>query len=149
MNCAAAREMMLDADPSELDGTIESELIQHVRTCALCSAAAQRIITAERELRHALRNAAPRLAADEAIRRATRRRLAPYRRAWPAIALAAAATLAALLVGRPETTGPSLPPTPPPPPPPAGSGLAVEAPPGRSVAVFRTDNPDIVVIWFY
>jgi len=33
--------------------------------------------------------------------------------------------------------------------PPIRSGLAVEGPPGRNVAVFQTDNPDIVVIWFF
>jgi anti-sigma factor RsiW len=145
MNCAAARDMMLEADLAELEGTIESELSRHVRDCAQCAAAARHILAAERELRHALSNAAPRLAADHAIQRATRRP-PPYRRAWPAIALAAAATLAALLLGRPEPIGPGLPSTP---PPRVGSGLAVEAPPGRSVAVFHTDNPNIVVIWFY
>jgi hypothetical protein len=139
MNCAAAREMMLEADLTE------PELIAHVRACAQCSAAVQRIRTAERELRHALRSAAPRLAADHAIGRATHR-LPLRRRAWPAVALAAAATLTALLFGRPEPVVPRLPPTP---PSTGSSGLAVEAPPGRSVAVFRTDNPDIVVIWFY
>jgi hypothetical protein len=145
MNCAAARAMMVEADLAELDGTIESELIEHVRACAQCSAALQRILTAERELRHALKRAAPRLAADPAIGRA-KRRLPLYHRAWPAVALAAAATLAALLFGRPDPVVPRLPPTP---PSTVSSGLAVEAPPGRSVAVFRTDNPDIVVIWFY
>ena len=145
MNCAAAREMMLEADLSELDGTIESELIQHVRACAHCSVAVQRILAAERELRHALSNAAPRLAADQAIQRAARR-VPPYRRAWPAIALAAAATLAALLLSRPESIGPMAQPTP---RPMGASGLAVETPPGRSVAVFHTDNPNILVIWFY
>jgi anti-sigma factor RsiW len=145
MNCAAAREMMLEVDLTELDGTIESELIEHVRACAQCSAAVQRILTAQRALRHALRNAAPRLAPDALIGRA-KRHVPLYRRAWPAAALAAAATLGALLLSRPESSVPMLPPTP---PPTAGSGLAVQAPPGRSVAVFRTDNPDIVVIWFY
>jgi hypothetical protein len=28
-------------------------------------------------------------------------------------------------------------------------GVSVRAPAGRNVAVFQTDNPDIVVIWFY
>jgi hypothetical protein len=139
MNCAAAREMMLEADLTE------PELIEHVRACAQCSAVVERIRTAERALRHALRSATPRRAADEAIGRA-KRHVPRYRRAWPAVALAAAATLAALLFGRPEPVVPRLPLTP---PATVSSGLAVEAPPGRSVAVFRTDNPDIVVIWFY
>jgi hypothetical protein len=145
MNCAAARDMMLEADLAELDGIIDSELSRHVRACADCAAAARQILTAERELDRALSSAAPRLAADAAIRRATRP-LPAYRRAWPAVALVAAAMLAALLFGPPKPVGPGLPPGP---PPTVGSGHAVEAPPGRSGAVFSTDNPDIVVIWFY
>ncbi|HEV8304798.1 MAG TPA: hypothetical protein VGQ25_07565 [Gemmatimonadales bacterium] len=149
MNCATARHMILEADLAEFDGTIDSELMEHVRACADCAAAVQRILTAERELREALRGAAPRRAADEAIRRAR----APRRHwAWRAAPVAVAAVLAALLLGRRPLVDHALPPPPPPPPPlpqPLEPHLAVEAPPGRSVAVFGTDNPDIVIIWFY
>jgi hypothetical protein len=31
----------------------------------------------------------------------------------------------------------------------AGGTVQVEGPPGRSVAVFETPKPDIVVIWFF
>ena len=63
---------------------------------------------------------------------------------WRAAPLAAAAGLAVVLVARRERVQQSLPPA-----SPIRSGLAVEGPPGRSVAVFQTDNPDIVVIWFF
>jgi hypothetical protein len=145
MNCVAAREMMLVADLAELEGTTESDLGRHVRGCADCAAAAQRILAAEQELGRAMRNVAPRRAADEAIRRA--RDGAPRTRwVWRAAPLAAAAALAAVLLWHRPLVDHVLPSTM---PPALDARLAVEAPPGRSVAVFRTDNPDIVVIWFF
>jgi hypothetical protein len=64
------------------------------------------------------------------------------------VPLAAAAGIVALVVTRP--------PEPPPEdhrPPDIAThevgGVSVRAPAGRNVAVFQTDNPDIVVIWFY
>ena len=145
MNCAAAREMMLVADRAELEGAAESELSRHVQSCADCSAVARRILTAERELARVVRSSAPRRAADEAIRQAPRR--APRRCwAWRAAPLAIAALLAAVLLGRRPLIEHALPLTL---PPALGSHLAVEPPPGWSVAVFGADNPDIIVIWFY
>ena len=145
MRCAEARERMLEAERTDLSGATESELNLHLRECARCRRAANRILEAERELWGALAAATPGHGADEAVglvrRRARRRRWM-----WRAAPLAAAAVLAIVWLGRPaRLEQPALSPT----PPAVGSGIAVEAPPGKSVAVFRTDNPEIVVIWFF
>ncbi len=145
MRCAEAREQMLEADRTDLGGATESELSLHLRRCARCRGAADRILEAERELWRALAAATPRRGADEAVRLA-RRRARRRRWMWRAAPLAAAAVLAVALIARREEVEQTLPPAS---APPIQSGLAVEGPPGRSVAVFQTDNPDIVVIWFF
>jgi len=145
VTCAEARERMLEAERTELSGATESELSLHLRGCARCRRAATQILEAERELWGALAAATPGRGADEAVglvrRRAQRRRWA-----WRVAPLAAAAVLAVALIARREQVQQTPPPAS---APPIRSGLAVEGPPGRSVAVFQTDNPDIVVIWFF
>jgi len=145
MTCAEARDQMLEADRPDLGAATASELSLHLRDCARCRAAAERILDAERELERALAAATPGRTPREATRAAAR---GASRRRWTsrAASLAAAAILAIVLLGRRADVRR-------PPPAPtrfaSGSDIAVEAPPGRSVAVFRTDNPDIVVIWFF
>jgi anti-sigma factor RsiW len=143
MNCAAARDLMLEADRAELEGRSQSELAAHLRDCAACRAATARILDAEQALRHALAGATARRSVDEVVRAAGRTR---RRWVWRVAPLAAAAAVVAVLVGRREQFEQVL-------PPPtrlaAYTDIAVEAPPGRSVAVFKTENPDIVVIWFF
>ena len=148
MTCAEAREWMLEAERTDLNGATESELSLHLRTCGRCRRTAHRILEAERELWGALAAATPGRGADEAVglvrRRARRRRWM-----WRAAPLAAAAVLAVALITRREQVQQPLPPASAPSIRSGRSGLAVEGPPGRSVAVFQTDNPDIVVIWFF
>jgi len=92
--------------------------------------------------------ATPVRGAEEAV--GTVRRRAQRRRwVWRVAPLAAAAVLAVVLIARREQVPQSLPPASAPSIRSGRSGLAVEGPPGRSVAVFQTDNPDIVVIWFF
>ena len=144
MTCGEARERMLEAERMDLSGATESELSLHLRGCARCRRAANRILEAERELWGALAAATPVRGAEEAV--GTVRRRAQRRRwVWRVAPLAAAAGLAVALLARREQVQQSLPPK----APPTRAGLAVEGPPGRSVAVFQTDNPDIVVIWFF
>jgi len=144
VTCAEARERMLEAERTDLSGATESELSLHLRGCARCRRAANRILEAERELWGALAAATPVRGAEEAV--GTVRRRAQRRRwVWRVAPLAAAAGLAVALLARREQVQQSLPPK----APPTRAGLAVEGPPGRSVAVFQTDNPDIVVIWFF
>jgi hypothetical protein len=145
VTCAEARERMLEADRTDLSGATDSALSLHLRTCARCRRAADRILEAERELWEALSAAAPGRPVDEAVGPA-RRRARRRRWMWRAAPLAAAAVLAVALIARREQGHQALPPAS---APAIRSGLAVEGPPGRSVAVFQTDNPDIVVIWFF
>ncbi len=148
MTCAEARERMLEAERTDLSGATESELSLHLRGCARCRRAANRILEAERELWGALAAATPVRGAEEAV--GTVRRRAQRRRwVWRVAPLAAAAGLAVALIARREQVQQSLPPASAPSIRSGRSGLAVEGPPGRSVAVFQTDNPDIVVIWFF
>ena len=145
MTCVEARGQILEADRNDLAGATDSELSLHLRGCAGCRTAADRILEAERELGRALAGAAPRRAADEAVLTATRRGVR-RRWVWRAAPLAAAALFAAVLLGRrrameqawPSARRPLAP-----------ADIAVEAPLGGSVGVFRTDNPDVVIIWFF
>ncbi len=145
MTCVEARGQILEADRNDLAGATDSELSLHLRACAGCRASADRILEAEGELERALTAAEPRRAADDAVRTATRPGVR-RRWIWRSAPLAAAAVLAVVLIARRGEVEQTLPP---PTAPPIRSGLAVEGPPGRSVAVFQTDNPDIVVIWFF
>src|SRR5437879_13833596 len=79
MTCADARERMLEADRNDLTGATDSDLSLHLRSCAGCRVAADRILEGERELGRALAAAAPRRAADDAVLTATRREV---RRRW-------------------------------------------------------------------
>jgi len=145
LTCSTARELMLEADPLDLLGATQTELSLHVDGCTRCRTAAQRMLEVERELRDALGAATPRRSVNDAVRVARRR---AWRRSWlwRASPLAAAAVLAIVWLGR---RAPLQQPASPPIRPAGGSSVAVAAPPGKSVAVFRTDNPDIVVIWFF
>lgn len=143
MTCLEARAALLEADLGELRGTADTSLARHLRDCADCRAGAERILQVEDALGRRLAAHAPRRGIARAP--ATPRRRRPWR--W-AVPLAAAAGIVALVVTRlpeprPEDHRP----------PDIAThevgGVSVRAPVGRNVAVFQTDNPDIVVIWFY
>ncbi len=148
MNCATAHELLLEAEPAELKGHADTELAHHLRTCARCRQRAQVILEQYSALRAALDRQEPRL--DPADERWRRPIAAPaHHRRWPVIVpVALAASVAVLLLGRhrglPAPAATSLPQI-------ASSdeALDVQGPPGRTVAVFRTDNPNIVVIWSF
>ena len=99
MTCLEAQGRMLEADRNDLTGATDSDLSLHLRSCAGCRVAADRILEGERELGRALAAAAPRRAADDAVLTATRRGV---RRGWiwRSAPLAAAALFAAVLLGR-------------------------------------------------
>lgn len=149
MDCRAVRDALLEADLAELRGERESDLSRHLAGCADCRAAATRILQAEGALLHALQAPEARRPIESVVAaaRAEAARRAMRRRAWRRwVPLAAAAGLGALVwINRRDP--PRLP------PPPRDSGptatVTVEAPPGRNVAVLKTGNPDIVVIWFF
>ena len=143
MNCLEARAALLEADLEELRGTADTSLALHLRDCADCRAGAERILRVEDALGRRLAALAPRRSIARAP--ATPRRRRPWR--W-AVPLAAAAGIVALVVTRPPEPRPEDHR-----PPDLAThevgGVSVRAPAGRNVAVFQTDNPDIVVIWFY
>lgn len=163
MNCVEARERILEADLPELRETGASDLSKHLRLCARCRGAAERILREELALANALAALEPTAADNKATDHpavgdartiadrttADRQRSAPRRWWW---AVAAPALAAAGLVGIMVTRGTvtvdpeagviptleMLPPTP-----------LIEPAAARDFAVFETDNPDIVVVWFF
>jgi hypothetical protein len=151
MNCESARELLLTVDPAELEGRTGSPLADHLRTCADCRVAAERLLTAQWALRDVLGSGQSAEAAAEAARvavqSAEQRRWAA-RRLRLALPLAAAAVLVGLLVLR-RTPAPPLG------PPVRDAGgvparFAVSAPPGRNVMVLQQpDTSHVIVVWFF
>jgi ferric-dicitrate binding protein FerR (iron transport regulator) len=146
IDCDAAREMLLEADPAELKGQGESDFARHLRTCAACRQRTAFILSETTALGRALSALPP--APDAVDRRPADR--GPRARRWRiAIPLALAAGVGALLLARrpqmplPTSNAPLQVAT-------ANQRtLDVQVPAGQSVAVFHTDNPKIVVIWSY
>lgn len=145
MNCRTVHAQLLTAEAADLEGRGDSDLSHHLRSCAHCRALATELVQAMGELRHALEveDADARLARQAILlaqRRRTRARLIGR---W--VPLAAAAGLAGLMFVR---RGP--PAVPIPFQAPAGiHDVSVTAPPGHSLAVLHTGDPNIVVIWFF
>jgi anti-sigma factor RsiW len=135
MNCETARERML-------------ELARHLQACERCRRQSKAILDQYTALRSELERQTPRLdPADPRWRRASPR--VHTWRFWPVIVpVALAASLAVLLVARRYQPG-LVPPAPVPTVGATGAGLDVQGPPGKAVAVFQTDNPNIVVIWSF
>jgi len=155
MTCAEARERMLEAEPGELRPDARGPLAEHIAACSSCAAAAEQILVLESALGEHL-SRVPHLDPAEIVARAGSgrrpvRRPAPARRVahgrrrqlWLTVA-AAAALAGVLLWPRPPRSLPGTPVSVPRLDPPA-----VEAPVGRDLAVLRTSNPDITVLWFF
>jgi hypothetical protein len=142
VTCDAARERLLEADLRTLD----IELQAHLDGCLDCRALADHLREAERRLAGEVARLTPPTDSGVAVRRsgAEARRRAGRRRGAAIATLAAAAGLAAVILStrQPALPGgvPAVAARPP---------LAVTAPPGRNVAVLKTDNPDVVVFWFF
>ena len=139
MTCDIMRERILEADLAELHGETDTPLTHHLRECRTCRSVAEKIVQAEADIGLALDTL------STGVR--TRRTTAPRRRIghWAVLVpLAAAAGLGAIMVGR----GPEAPATP---ALPAIQHVAlpvVESTDNQTVAIFTTDDPDIVVVWF-
>ena len=145
MNCRTARSLLLTAEPADLEGRGDTDLSQHLRSCAHCRALASEIRQAMGQLDQALDvEAAGVQLVRQAIRSAQRRRTRA-RLLGRLVPLAAAAGLAGLLFVR---RGPPAVPVPLGAPP-AIHDVSATAPPGHSLAVLHTDDPNIVVIWFF
>ncbi len=140
MTCDTMRERILEADLAELRGEADTPLAQHLASCVNCQAVAKKIVAAEAALGHALDSITPGVRSRTGQRRS--RRIGH----WVALVpLAAAAALVAILV-RGRSEAPTVP---------AASfameiadAPLVETTNNQDVAVFTTDDPDIVVVWF-
>jgi hypothetical protein len=153
MTCAEARDLILEADPSELEGSGESLLADHIRECGRCRAVAGTILGAERSLAAGLADAVEPPDLDELLKKASRPEspkgsILPLRKRRVGLAVlpvvAAAAMVALLFLGE-QPRLPGDPYT----PPERSSGLGLEIPEGRNAAVLTTNNPNITVLWFF
>jgi len=145
MNCRTARSLLLTAEVADLEGSGASELSQHLLICASCRELAAELLQAMGDLRRELEvedagiQPGRRAVHDAQSRRARARLLGRV------VPLAAAAALAGLvLVRRGPQVAPDAAPA-----PAAIHDVSVTAPLGRSLAVLHTDDPNIVVIWFF
>jgi hypothetical protein len=162
MTCADALEAMLEADPHELRDWEDTELSRHLRECGRCRSVAVAILEDEALLARGLESTVPHPDLDRIIDQAlganptsTKASTNPTasgrilrfprkRTVATLFPLAAAAALAALLLGRsPELPGDPYHPAP------EAPGLGLEVPEGRNVAVLATKNPEITVLWFF
>lgn len=148
MNCATARELLLVANPADLEGRTESELSQHLRSCEACRRAAELVLNGLAELELGLASDPETSALTTARRAMAEARKRRVRSQWVrrALPLAAAAGLVALLVVR---RSPPLPPDTVPPRAPIHDVTVTAPPGGQSLAVLHTGDPNIVVIWFF
>jgi len=142
VTCAAARELLLEADLRAMDPALQA----HLDACLECRTLAEHLRAAERELSRGLAAMTSRTDAGVAVRRAAAeaRRRTRRRRAAAIATLAAAAGLSAVVLATRQPTLPGSAPA-----VLAPAHLSVIAPPGRNVAVLKTDNPDVVVFWFF
>jgi anti-sigma factor RsiW len=149
IECKTALERLLEADPAELSGHGDSELVVHLRECERCTAVAARLLDGQEELAGALSELGPRTRVEEALSgsRARRRRVARRRNAWRVAAplAAAAAVTAVFLVGSPNGRMPGeIVPGPAP-----RIEPVVEMAVAQNVMVFETEDQSARVIWFY
>ena len=140
MTCDEARELMLTAEMEELGASGDGALAMHIRSCDACAHAARSIVLALRDVDAALDGlSAP--VARGGNRRLTRARM-----------LAVAAVLAGVAIGgvslqremarRAGDAYPLYLPS-----RPATAGV-VNAEQGSAVALIRTSNPKITVVWY-
>lgn len=151
MNCEMALERMLDANPEELDGRGDSELVVHIQDCGRCQAVAAELLAGHEMLDAEIHSVDADRGVERvmpavrraAIQRVRRRRLIRF------VIPAAAAAVLALLVTRDPV--PSMPLGN---PPAQLAGSAPEQPtvrlaPNTNALVLETNNPKITVVWFY
>lgn len=150
MNCTEATQLLLEAEGTELRADEPTPLSEHLKTCDRCRMAAQHISDQEQSLRGFLSAVRPRTPGEVAVQRAVEEaRQRSRKRLWIGIApaLAAAGIAGILLVGNGglTTTEPGEPMA----APSLRQEPLVESAPGQQVAVFTTDNPNIVVVWSF
>lgn len=154
IDCAIARDELLDAAPDELAGIAGTELATHVRQCGRCGPLAQLMLDEGARLGSALALVHPRLsataAASEILAPLTVTTRAPESRrerlgrlAAAAFPMAAAAALAAYIVYGNQPSVPyaaSSRETP-------AHAVRITAPAGTGTIVLNTADPDITFAW--
>ena len=151
MNCELALERMLDADPEELEGRGDVELVVHIQGCGRCQAVAAELLAGHEMLDAQIRSVDVGRGVERvlpaaqraAIQRVRRRRLIRF-----ALPAAAAAVLALLVTRDPVPSVPLVDPQ---------AQLAGQPPeqqtvrlaPNTNAVVLKTNNPKITVVWFY
>lgn len=151
MNCELALERMLDADPEELEGRGDVELVVHIQGCGRCQAVAAELLAGHEMLAAQIHSVDADRGVERvlpAVRRAAIQRVRRRRLIRFAIPAAAAAVLALLVTRDPV---PSMPLGN---PPAQLAGSAPEQPtvrlaPNTNALVLETNNPKITVVWFY
>ena len=151
MNCELALERMLDADPEELDGRGDVELVVHIQGCGRCQAVAAELLAGHEMLAAQIHSGDADRGVERvlpAVRRAAIQRVRRRRLIRFALPAAAAAVLALLVTRDPV---PSMPLGN---PPAQLAGSAPEQPtvrlaPNTNALVLETNNPKITVVWFY
>ena len=151
MNCELALERMLDANPEELDGRGDSELVVHIQDCGRCQAVAAELLAGHEMLDAEIHSVDADRGVERvmpAVRRAAIQRVRRRRLIRFALPAAAAAVLALLVTRDPV---PSMPLGN---PPAQLAGSAPEQPtvrlaPNTNALVLETNNPKITVVWFY
>lgn len=152
MNCELALKRMLEADPEELDGRGDSELVAHIAQCSRCRAVAAEILAGQESLAAGIKHVETMGDVDAmlpAIRRAAAQRMKRRMLARFAVPLAVAAALALLVVGDREPAALDADPS-------VQLGRSrlqaeqtVRLSPNTNAIVFKTSNPKITVVWFY
>jgi len=147
MTCAEARQAILEADPSVLEGRGNDFLALHIQECPLCRDMAHAVLEGESLLSEELVAAVPppELDAilDEVLGPGSTLKTLRFRHrrlGLTLLPLAAVATMVALFLGS-EARLPGDPYI----PPQRASGLGLEVPEGHNVAVMATSDPDITV----
>jgi hypothetical protein len=144
IDCATATDLLLVAAPAELRGAGDSELAAHVRTCASCRAQAELLLAEEARLARALDTLTALHTATVSDRR-------PLRRWAPRLLLPLAAAAAAMVVLMTREAQRNRGPLPPllVPPTRVAEVPVVNASSRRNVAIMRTSDPRITVVWYY
>ncbi len=151
MNCEQALERMLDADPEELEGRGDSELVLHIQGCSRCQAVAAELLAGHEMLAERIQSVDVDRGVEAvlpAVRRAATQRIRRRRLTRFALPPAAAAAVALVSI---RDRAPSMP-LADPPTQLAGQSLkqpTVRLAPNTNALVLETNNPKITVVWFY
>ena len=151
MNCELALERMLDADPEELEGRGDSELVAHIQRCGRCQAVAAELLAGHEMLAAQIHSVDVDRGVEAvlpAVRRVATLRVRRRRLIRFALPAAAAAVLALLVTRDPVPSIPLVD---------SPAQLAGQSPmrpavrlaPNTNALVLETNNPKITVVWFY